>query len=109
VAMTTQILFLNGGSVPLNFSPSDATGLSAYGYDATSLLKALPNFVFSATDRAVVKYVLKAALIGGGMGSGPADTRADLILNEPNGAYRAAQMLMEYHLGTRLGFASTGA
>ena len=101
MAMTTQTLFVNGGSVAFNFSPTDASGLSAFGYDATSLLKALPNFVFSSTDRAVVRYVLKAALIGGGMSSSSADIRADLMLNEPNGACQAAQRLMEYHLGLR--------
>lgn len=102
MAMSTQTLAVNGGPVAFNFSQVDADGLSAFSYDAPGILAALPNFVVADPDRAVVKYIVKAGLVGGGLSAGAAETRAILILNEPNGAYRAARTIIEYHLGLRI-------
>lgn len=101
MAMSTQTLLVNGGPVAFNFSPDDADGLAGFGYDAAGIRGALDNFVCAALDRAVVKYIIKSALIGGSMSAGDAEIRANLILNEPNGAYQAAQTIIEYHLGVR--------
>jgi hypothetical protein len=100
MAMSTRTLVVNGGAADFNFQQADEDGLPQ-GYTASSILAALPNFVGAAPDRAVVKYILKAGLVGGGMSAGAADARADFILKEPNGAYNAALTIIQYYLGMR--------